>query len=84
MELLKEILINVLKNENVNVNFPNFAFDLSNIVESESYKALQKIKAIIDDDSLRDEECFKQIEEIVRVFEYMGSNRGSRHAFGEY
>ena len=82
MELLKEILINVLKNEKADVNFPNFSFDLANIVEGKSYMALQKIKAIIEDDSLKDEECFKQIEEIVCVFEAIGSNGGIRHDFG--
>ena len=34
-------------------------------MELECYKALCKIKAIIEDDTLADSECFQQIEEIV-------------------
>ena len=41
-----------------------------------------KIKAIIEDDSLEDKECFRKIEEIVCAFEEIGSNGGSRHDFG--
>lgn len=52
------------------------------IVEMECYKALQKIKAIIEDDSLEDTECFMKIEKIVCLFEQIGSNGGSRHDFG--
>ena len=51
------------------------------IVEMECYKSMQKIKTIIEDDSLNDEECFIKIEEIVRVFEKLGSNAGDRHDF---
>ncbi|MEE1055782.1 MAG: hypothetical protein UH239_00850 [Acutalibacteraceae bacterium] len=48
----------------------------------ESYKALQKIKTIIEDDSLEDKECFMKIEEIVCLFEALGSDGGNRHDFG--
>ena len=56
--------------------------DAAQIVELECYKALQKIKAIIEDDSLEDDTCFKKIEEIVCAFEQMGSSGGGRHDFG--
>lgn len=56
--------------------------DGSKIVELESYKALQKIKTIIEDDSLEDKECFMKIEEIVCLFEALGSDGGNRHDFG--
>ena len=46
------------------------------------YEALCKIKAIIEDDSLSDGECFRQIEELVGVFESIGSGGGTRHDFG--
>lgn len=49
------------------------------MIEIESFNALQKIKAIIENDSFSDFEC---IEEIVCVFEEIGSNGGSRHDFG--
>lgn len=46
------------------------------------YEALCRIKAIIEDDSLSDSQCFHQIEEIVGVFESIGSGVGTRHDFG--
>ena len=42
---------------------------------------LKQIKAIIEDDSLEDPECFQKIEEIVNTFEMFGSDGGSRHDF---
>lgn len=56
--------------------------DISKIVEDECYKALQKIKSIIHDDSLKDAECFMKIEEIVCTLEQIGSSGGGRHDFG--
>lgn len=46
------------------------------------YQALKKIKAIIDDDSLDDKECFMRIEEVICVLEEVGSGGGTRHDFG--
>ena len=51
------------------------------IVEMKCYEALQKIKAVIEDDSLGDAECFEKIERIVCSLEAIGSNGGSRHDF---
>ena len=42
---------------------------------------LTKIKEILEDRTLQDAECFSQIEEIIYVFENLGSNCGSRHDF---
>ena len=39
---------------------------------------LQRIKAVIDNDSLSDFDC---VEEIVCIFEEFGSDGGSRHDF---
>ena len=83
MELYQEILCHVLANEKVQVSFPELVnMDVTKIVELECYKALAKIKAIIEDDALADSECFQQIEEIVCAFEALGSGGGSRHDFG--
>ena len=83
MELYQEILCHVLANEKVQVSFPVLVnTDVIKIVELECYKALAKIKAIIEDDALADSECFQQIEEIVCTFEELGSGGGSRHDFG--
>ena len=53
-----------------------------NVRGGESDRALQKIKAVIDDDSLDDPNCFYKIEAIVALFEALGSDGGSRHDFG--
>ena len=76
MNLLKEILIKALEKEEIVVNFPNI--DIGKFAEMQSYEALEKIKAIVSNDSLSDFEC---VEEIVSVLELYGSNGGSRHDF---
>lgn len=61
------------------------AFKISNanqVVELQSYLALCRIKDVLDDDTLVDRECFAKIEEIVCVFESIGSDGGCRHDFG--
>ena len=82
MELYKEILTHALSQQRAEIVFPDLRMDATQIVELECYRALQKIKAIIEDDSLDDESCFKKIEEIVCAFEEMGSSGGGRHDFG--
>lgn len=83
MELYQEILCHVFANEKIQVSFPELInIDVTKIVELECYKALAKIKAILEDDALADSECFQQIEEIVCAFEKLGSGGGSRHDFG--
>ena len=82
MELYKEILIQVLKNQELSVTFPNLKIDGAEIVEKECYKALRRLKDIIHDDSLSDGECFQKIEEIICCFEELGSSGGMRHDFG--
>ena len=51
-------------------------------VDSESYRALQKIKAVINDDNLTDSECYMKIEEIICILESLGISSGTRHDFG--
>lgn len=84
MDLSTEILLRLLENREakVEVTFPGLNFGAAEIVESAAYRALAQIKAILEDDSLRDEECFYKIEEIVHVFERLGSGCGNRHDFG--
>ena len=82
MELYKELLAHALTRGEIQITFPNEKPDIPKILEGECYIALQKIKAIIEDDSLTDEACFWRIEEIVRVLEELGSNGGNRHDFG--
>ncbi len=82
MELHKEILLNALFNEEMQITFPNLKISPNEIVKLECYKALKKIKAIIENQDLSDKECFKRIENIVCVFEEIGSGGGARHDFG--
>lgn len=51
------------------------------LIECKSYLALEKIKAVIQDDSLLDQQCFYQIEQIICIFEELGSSGGTRHDF---
>lgn len=69
MKLFEEILIKVLMAEEININFPNLKLSATEAVEIESYKALKKIKTIIENDNLSDFEC---VERIVSVFEDIG------------
>lgn len=81
MELYEEILIHALQNHPIQVTFPDLKIDGKELVEMTCYDALRKIKAVLEDDQLDDEECFMKIEEIVCVFEALGSDAGSRHDF---
>ena len=52
MQLYQEILTSILAKEKIEITFPNLKTNPTEIIESESYQALQKIKAVIMDDSL--------------------------------
>lgn len=81
MDLYIEMLREVLYKETVQVTFPNLTVNQTELLNSIAYRALRKIRDIVRDDSLRDEECFQQIEAIVCVLESIGSDGGSRHDF---
>lgn len=78
MELYEEILAN-LESKSAS---PQMQRDIMKQVEMECYHTLQKIKAVLADDSFTDQDCFIRIEEIVCLFEELGSNGGNRHDFG--
>lgn len=52
------------------------------IVRDCCYRAMCAIQAVLADDTLEDPACFERIEQIVRIFEALGSDAGSRHDFG--
>lgn len=58
------------------------ASDWPKQLEMRCDQALCRIRDILWDDALNDAECFLKIEEIVQVLEEIGSDGGSRHAFG--
>lgn len=64
------------------MTFSNPDIDEKEIVNTIRYQALQKIKAILEDDSLSDADCFMQIEKIVEVFESFDTRISYRHDFG--
>lgn len=82
MELYEEILATRLASEKMEITFPNLKISAAEIVQKECYRVLNKIKAVIEDDSLEDRECFMRIEKIICAFEEAGSSGGSRHDFG--
>ena len=77
MELWQEIINKETTNNKLKITATN----INEILESKCYKALNQIKEIIKDSTLTDSECFYKIEEIVCVFEELGSNGGARHDF---
>ena len=76
IELYQEILLHKL------LHSEEWAVSVEQIVANECYQALQKIKAVLEDDNLDDTECFSRIEKIVQFFEEIGSDGGFRHDFG--
>ena len=82
MELYKELILQILKNEKISISFPSLEINIKEIVNLKSYKALEKIKDIIRDDTLQDKECFMKIEEIICLLEDLGIDCGNRHDFG--
>ncbi|NBI09985.1 hypothetical protein D1641_08125 [Colidextribacter sp. OB.20] len=79
MQLYEEILMHYLTSQEcvISVDFPGLEHGVKEIVELASYQALSKIQKILMDDSLTDQECYNKIEEIVHVFENLGSDCGN-------
>ena len=82
MELCRDIFANFLSEYYIETVVPLLEEKLKEIAEMKCCRALQKIKAVVENDSLDDPECFMKIEEIVRALEEIGSNGGNRHDFG--
>ena len=79
MELFEEILMHHLKK---NQGAQGFPADPQALVHATAYQALNAIRIILARDDLEGPECFRRIEKIVRVFERIGSDCGTRHDFG--
>lgn len=76
-ELYKDIL-----EELAAIIIEKLRVDPADLIELASYRALQRIQAIVRDDSLDDTQCFYKIEKIISTLEELGSDGGSRHEFG--
>lgn len=51
------------------------------LMNCDACRTLEEIREVLNDDRLDDQNCFQRIEEIVRLYEKLGSNGGSRHDF---
>ena len=54
---------------------------LAELMDGAACRTLEEIREVLDDERLDDQNCFQRIEEIVRLYEKLGSNGGSRHDF---
>ena len=81
MELLYDMLTEEWKDilsAAVRIVVEEVNIDYVELIELKSMMTLEKIKTVIENDSLSDFEC---IERIVKIFEQIGSNAGNRHDF---
>ena len=81
MELWKEMICALLLKSGIEISFPQIQ-NVEALFSNACYRALAEIKQIIEDRSMDDANCFAAIEKIVRVYECMGSDGGTRHDFG--
>ena len=83
MVLYEELLLHLLQTQpRMEITFPDLDISPNVYIESGCYQALQKIRDILRDDSLTDNDCFSKIEAIVCLLEEMGIDTGNRHDFG--
>ena len=54
---------------------------IGDLLKDRSWQTLMEIRAVLDDGTLEDPECFHRIEQIVRLYEELGPGGGSRHDF---
>ena len=52
MELYQELLLMLLQQQRIQITFPDLNISAQDFVECQCYQALNKIKAVIHDDSL--------------------------------
>lgn len=81
MDLYAELIIKLLKEEQIDIIFPELNLSLAEIIEMKCYNALNNIRNIVHDTALDDKECFIKIEKIFFELEKLGSNGGFRHNF---
>ena len=82
MNLYEQIICNILSREPAQIYFPQLRLDFTKLVQNSCCLAVMHIKEIIDDPTLDDPQCYRKIEEIIRVYEQLGSDGGFRHDKG--
>lgn len=78
LELFQKQLIDFLKVTDIETKLEKLCNIIPEIVNNEYYVALQKIKTIIENDSLSDYKC---VQEIVCVFQNIGIDIENRKNF---
>lgn len=78
MDIYKELLCKEIGRRTLDA-FPDTEVNAVQAANRGIVETLQKIKAVLENDSLDDFMC---VEEIVRVFETAGIGIGYRHDFG--
>lgn len=80
MKLFKDILAQVLSKQDLQITINDW--NMQELIQTLNFTmlgALEQILRSLQDDELSDFEC---IEEIVEIFEDLGSDCGNRHDFG--
>ena len=81
-ELYLQVFREMLSKQDIRVTFPTLeGVDINKLMDSIYYRALNRIKGYIQDDSLSDPDCLRNIEQVTCTLEDPGSGGGGRHDF---
>ena len=72
MTLYEEILWGCLRDIPVQVTFPNLTVNPSDLVEMKSSLAIERIRDILEQEELTDQECAMQIRYVIYTLEAEG------------
>lgn len=72
MTLYEEILWVCLRDIPVQVTFPNLTVNPSDLVEMKSFLAIERIRDILEQEELTDQECAMQIRYVIYTLEAEG------------
>ena len=68
MDLYKEILINLIKDNDIEITFKGIEFDYNKLLEDRCYVALNEIKKVLANDTINNEDCLTKIQHIVDTY----------------
>ena len=72
----------MLSEYEMHITFPDLPSSPEKFLENACYRALTNIRDVLRDDTLEDDQCLYRIEQIICLFEELGSDGGNRHDFG--